>query len=253
MPRLEKLIAEVQPAVCQVVLKDSNGNDLGSGSGFLTDRGLVSAHHVLAAPSYYEARIQWADDDLVLERTEVKSRITHESPENSWDYVLIQLDKGTYPDSYVTLRNVPFPPRGRKVLWMGFPFGTSSLTASIGYVSAVHGGGVEMMRIDGSVNRGNSGGPVFDTRSGELLGLITRAETGYLKRQFDDLVGTLTENIRALQAQQGGGRIVIGGLDPVQALLASQSALLQVAQAIERSANVGIGFATSLKHLMEHL
>jgi hypothetical protein len=52
------------------------------------------------------------------------------------------------------------------------------------------------------VNSGNSGGPLIDLKTGKVAGIITRAETGLLREQFDRLLQALKDNQRILQRQQ---------------------------------------------------
>lgn len=231
----EELIGEVEPAVCRIVALDASANEIGWGSGFLTDHGLITAHHVLPTETYDTAKIEFGGGlNLVLARADVQSRTSHESLESAWDYRLISVEGLEIPSQHIHIVPSPLPPRGREVLYLGYPFGTTTLTASVGYVSAVETDSIDLIRIDGSVNRGNSGGPVIDLTSRSLIGVIIRAETGYLEQQFDQLHTALIANIKALESQQGGARIVIGGLDPVDAIRASQAALLQLAEAIRK-------------------
>lgn len=253
MSELEDLITEHEGSICRIVVVDQNGVEAGAGSGFVTDLGIVTAHHVLPQDSSISLRFEfYGHQPFTLDGSQTRQRVTHESPESGWDYALISRKDLPVPQEHIKLQPGALPPRGREVLYLGFPFGAKELTASVGYVSATNNGEPETIRIDGSVNKGNSGGPLLDVRTGALVGMIVRAETGYLKAQFDQLVAALQANIRLLQ-QPRGGSIIVGGIDPVDATLAGQTALLHLAQAIERSANVGIGYAFSLKHLTHRI
>lgn len=253
MSALEALISDHESSICRLVAVDSQGSEAGVGSGFATDVGILTAHHVIP-PAPLSLRFEFhSGDTFLLGANELRTRITHQSPESNWDYALISAHDLEVPAPVMTVTAWTLPVRGRNVVYLGYPFGTSSLTASVGYVSSTSEGPPRSIRIDGSVNRGNSGGPLIDAESGGLIGMIVRAETGYLKAQFDQLVAALQANLVALERPAGGGRIVVGGIDPVDAARASQVALLQLAQAIERSANVGIGYAFTLDHLAAHL
>jgi S1-C subfamily serine protease len=61
---------------------------------------------------------------------------------------------------------------------LGYPIRLNHLTLSRGVVSAKGRGLVKdfnfnIIQIDARVNEGNSGGPVFDAETGDLLGILT--------------------------------------------------------------------------------
>jgi len=116
-------------------------------------------------------------------------------------------------------------------------------------VSGVYKVGLaDVIQIDASVNPSNSGGPLFDTSSGEVVGIVTRKATG-LTHLFDELRTAIRGNITLYQNMHEF--MNIGGFSMKQALSSSQIAILQTLDQIERSANVGIGYAFSCKHLLE--
>jgi hypothetical protein len=99
-------------------------------------------------------------------------------------------------------------------------------------------------------NPSNSGGPVIDPESRELVGWVVRAHTG-LDTDFDDLIQQLSKNVE--QLANPGARMSIGGVDPVQGLRASMAAMVKVAMNMKRTANVGIAYATAAHHLSNAL
>ena len=107
-----------------------------------------------------------------------------------------------------------------------------------------------MIQIDGSVNGGNSGGPLLEMDGGTVIGIVTRAHVGFVAEQFDNLIGALRNNVDVLANQRAS--ISIGGVDPIQAVRGSQAAMVEIAATLRRSANVGIGFAFSSSHISEH-
>jgi S1-C subfamily serine protease len=116
-----------------------------------------------------------------------------------------------------------------------------------GLISSIYPSGpTQILQIDGSVNASNSGGPLIDAETGDVLGIVTRKATG-LSRMFQELLQSFENNIQVMQASQG--MVGLAGVDPIAALIASQRQLQHVAREIERSANVGIGYAFSAEHI----
>jgi S1-C subfamily serine protease len=104
-----------------------------------------------------------------------------------------------------------------------------------------------MIQIDGSVNAGNSGGPLLDATTGDVIGLVTRKATG-LTKAFDHLRTALIQNYRITTQARG---LEIMGIDPYEALGSGFASILHMMSEIERQANVGIGYAISSKHLRD--
>ena len=136
---------------------------------------------------------------------------------------------------------------------MGYPFQMANLTCHVGTVASLHRHGqVDVIQVDGSVDGGNSGGPLVELIQGGVVGIVTRAEVGFLADQFDQLIGALRRNIKLLQPYPRVGA-VIAGMDFREGLRASQAAMLQIATNLRRSANVGIGYAFCSNHIRDRL
>jgi S1-C subfamily serine protease len=131
---------------------------------------------------------------------------------------------------------------------LGFPLEHDNLTCHQGIISSFYRSGLdEVIQIDGSVNAGNSGGPLIDPETGVAFGIVTRKATG-LSQLFAHLRQSIEANIDV--AQRTGGGIAVGEIDFVQAIIASQNQMLLTLNEIERQANVGIGYAFSVEHIL---
>ena len=139
---------------------------------------------------------------------------------------------------------------GESAVFLGFPFGMTQLTSHVGFISSIHNrNSVKVIQIDGSVNGGNSGGPLLDIKTGKVAGIVTRSVTGLIEEQFRNLLYALQQNQKALEGAKSVMRI--GSIDPIQAIIASQAAMEQIAKDLHRSANVGIGYAYSAEYIRD--
>ena len=122
----------------------------------------------------------------------------------------------------------------------------------MGYVSSIHElDGVRVLQIDGSVNGGNSGGPLLNLKDGRVVGIITRSVQGYIAEQFDELILALGKNIEFLN---GIGEVMqVGSFRATEIAIASQIAMREIAKNLRRSANVGIGYAYAIDYLRERI
>jgi serine protease Do len=137
----------------------------GQGSGFFisADGYAVTNNHVVEKAETVEVK---ADDGKVY-----KAKVIGTDPRT--DLALIKVDGDSFP--YVKLAERT-PRIGDWVLAVGNPFGLSS-TVTAGIVSA-RGRDIgaspydDFIQIDAPVNKGNSGGPTFDTE-GNVIGVNT--------------------------------------------------------------------------------
>ena len=138
----------------------------GQGSGFFVsaDGYIVTNHHVVDNAITVQ---------IVTEKgSTLDAKVIGTDPKT--DLALIKVDGGTdFP--FVKLAGL-MPRVGEWVVAMGNPFGLDG-TVTAGIVSA-HGRDIgagpydDFLQIDAPVNRGNSGGPTFNTR-GEVVGVNT--------------------------------------------------------------------------------
>ncbi|MBA7519023.1 hypothetical protein ES705_11097 [subsurface metagenome] len=253
-----ELIEECRSGIAQISL-ESERERIGSGSAFLVGGGIVTNSHNLRLITFDTFVIRFENDRNNNSENEIRlssqnciDAIVAESPEDTKDFVYINLSEPEFNGRHIfELSDSSSLSVGEQVVFMGYPFGSPHLTAHIGYVSSLHqSNGVEIIQIDGSINSGNSGGPLIDLKTGKVAGIITRAETGLLREQFNRLLQALKDNQSILQRQQqSGARMSIGGIDPIRAIRASQVSMEQIVTQLRRSANVGIGFAFSAQYV----
>ena len=257
-----ELIEKCRSGIAQISLESERGR-IGSGSAFLVNGGIVTNSHNLRSIPFDTFVIRFENDknndsgdEIRLLSKNCMDSIVVESPEDEKDFVYISLSEPEFNGRHIfELSDSSSLSVGEQVVFMGYPFGSPHLTAHIGYVSSLHqSNGVKIIQIDGSVNSGNSGGPLIDLKTGKVAGIITRAETGLLREQFDRLLQALKDNQRILQRQQQSGvTMSIGGIDPIGAIRASQVSMEQIVTQLRRSANVGIGFAFSAQYVKDEV
>lgn len=235
-----------------------SGQRVGSGSGFLTRDKLVTNYHVFRAPADVDVRLGWQPSQDVSSRCEIElpynefeGWLISGSDESQYDFAI--LDAKGLPLKELSQFEVDLPKDnlvGREVVFLGFPLEHTNLVCHSGMISSIYeNAGVEIIQIDASVNQSNSGGPLIDLESEQVIGVITRKGTG-LSKLFNDLMKAFDNNIQLMSAGGGADVIMGGGISLHEALISSQSQMKQLAAEILRSANVGIGYAFSSAQLL---
>lgn len=232
------------------------GKRVGSGSGFMSRGFLITNYHVFLGPSNSTVVLAWQPDQDPSSRTEIKmgyakfeASLVSASDENDYDFAILNITELQQHD-YHEFDLIPPDGKhiGEQIVILGFPLEHRNLVCHLGTISSFyHSGSVHIIQLDASVNQSNSGGPLLDSETGQVIGIITRKGTG-LSRLFDELLAVFDQNVTALNAAKG--MMSMSGVDPIVAIIAGQLQMKQLANEIQRSANVGIGYAFSVEHIL---
>lgn len=256
----EELISRVRSGIVQFIF-ELDRERVGSGSGFLVEGGIVTNSHVIREGKYDVVSIRFSDKDpadatsyIRISTVNVDEMVLAESPKDERDYAFLAMNELEFENrhkfNFIGSSNLNV---GEKIVFLGFPFGMPQLTAHIGHISSIHTNDrdIDIIQIDGSVNGGNSGGPLLKIEDGLVAGIVTKAVTGLIEQQFNQLISALKQNQAALQNKSGG--VFMKGIDPINAIRASFAAMEQIAINLKRTANVGIGYAYSSNYVRDIL
>ena len=184
----------------------------------------------------------WACSNIPVSFGKIDKIFKNSNPLPIKNLKVIEFKIGDSSDVYI----------GQQVVFFGYPFGKRNLSMHTGIISSIYDkNGIKVFQIDGSVNNGNSGGPLIDIETGEIIGLISRKEDG-LNQLFDDLKKTIKLNVATLSQPYSQG-VRLNGIDTNRALNISFKNLDSLVNQIERSANVGIGYAFSMDKIKEDI
>lgn len=256
---MEELWKNKYKSVCKIThLK--NGEALGSGTGFLINGHLVTNNHVYFSQNTDQIKLTFVDEDsssITFEKTvnysDFKSKLKEGDLSTLWDFAILDLECeeiNNFPSlEFCEVNHII--PIGRKIALLGFPFNQDSLALHAGFISSKYNiNSIDYIQIDASVNKGNSGGPLIDVETGKVLGLVTRKGNG-LTDMFDRVRQGIIKSIQFVD-QIKGVTAHICGIDFIQATGVTQRQILTVFNEIDRSANVGIGYAFGLKEVRKY-
>jgi S1-C subfamily serine protease len=254
---ISDIVEEVKSGVVHIV-HTVNGQREGSGTGFMVDGYLVTNFHVIYPhpPNSIVVLRTWDSnpenllDGIIIISASFKSITETALEEDHGDYIVFNVPELREKKLYnFTLGNPKSKRIGDNILFLGYPFDHRNLVCHTGIISSFYKDkNVDVIQIDGSVNASNSGGPLIDPETSEVIGIITRKATG-LRQTFKELRSILEKEIKMLTQQSYRFSGVIAGVDFLQGMIANHHQILSLTHEIERSANVGIGYAFSIEPL----
>lgn len=168
----------------------------------------------------------------------VSARILERSPEE--DIALLKVDER--PVSHLRVGKYSLIEEGNDLIFIGFPFGFNRVVTHKGMVSykgeiditgTLGGKAIAAVQIDGIVNRGSSGSPLLSVSQGKVVGIV-KATHGS--------VGPYLQAINEGKIQTRG--IGLGQID-------FGVFTREVAAAIDRHIQMGIGYAISADYLAD--
>lgn len=252
----EKLLTGIIKICCS----DNSLDQRGCGTGFLAENFLITNHHIyspcVSANHVILTYINPETDDyeiLKLSRTEFTSLLISGSAENSYDFAILKLPdtllcKGLYnfeidADEKMQLCS--------PIVFPGFPFGSDRISIHQGHISDIFlSNSVKKIQIDGSINSGNSGGPLIDLKTRKVIGIITRSNKG-LEKDFSDLKILIKDSYQKIASCKQ--IINIDGICPYEELQKNLLVVEKITKNLERSASTGIGYGFSIKPIWEDI
>ena len=212
LPSIANLVDRVSPSVVNIVVTTENGETTseGQGSGFIINENLevVTNYHVIEGGTNID--IEFNDG-----RT-YPAEILGTDEETDLALLEIQTDEKIPHVNFHQPRNVRI---GDWVVAIGNPFGIGQST-SLGVISAIgrekvdSGSYVDYIQTDATINRGNSGGPLFNL-NGDVVGVNsaiyspTGASVGIAfvipHYTAERIVGQLRKNGRVRRGYLGAG------------------------------------------------
>ena len=156
-----------------IVAKDGIGlvpmTDLGSGVLISEDGDVVTAAHLVEVADFVQ--VEFADG------SNVTAKVVAAEP--AADLALLRLERVPEGFDPVSLGDSDTLGTGEQVFVIGAPYGLRH-TLTVGYVSARHAPATlsgslvlgEFIQTDAAINRGNSGGPMFNM-NGDVIGIVS--------------------------------------------------------------------------------
>lgn len=212
----------------------------GRGSGFrLLDPSVVvtNQHVVEAGPNQARARLE--------NGYEYPLTYLGGSPVGEHDFAVFH---GALPAAAPLEPASPGVTRGQAVAFAGFPHGIEDLLVQTATVAGPFED--KGFYIDGSINGGNSGGPIADVETGSVVGVITQRR--FMGGEPLDAMAAQAQGLaQHCQSLRGGGSVSIMGINFGEFADMLAQANLLIRDLLLANANAGLGMAFDIAHAAE--
>lgn len=232
---MKELIKKIKPAVVKIGLIKDGSTKIDLGSGFLVSKEghVLTCWHVIGDLPAVHILFDRGQGkyDYFLANCVCKDKTK--------DFAILKIDKKN--SDYLELGNFNDINEGDEILFAGFPLKILKTSFSRGMVSAkgqdILGNELNAYQIDGSINNGNSGGPLIN-RDGKVVGMITLKYS-----EFDSLLQSILNlgKMTGVSIGNANGRLDIG------------ETFHNILKLMKTHVNVGIGHAFSIEYAKEKL
>lgn len=249
------IVQEVKSGVVHIV-HIVEGKRVSSGTGFMVNGYLVTNFHVIySSPKNSNIILKILDSDsndlsnaIKLNREDLMQKTITASDEKNNDYIVLNIPELKNINLYnFGLSSHHHKRIGDQILFLGYHFDNFNLACHTGIISSIYKkNNIDIIQIDASVNNSNSGSPLIDPITSNVIGIITRKESA-LTPKFNQLRSLTRNTIERLY----NSKTYINAVEPIQEIRSNNQQILELYNQIERSANVGIGYAFSVEILQD--
>nr|WP_180205490.1 serine protease [Pseudomonas sp. SbOxS1]NYU05600.1 trypsin-like serine protease [Pseudomonas sp. SbOxS1] len=223
------------------------GNSSGSGFSYINDRLVITNHHVIEPHLQNGAPIYAITEDNVP----LPTQLIAYSDKTEYDFAILEL-KAPLPSGRNVLQPAasPVTSRGERIIFSGFPHAIPHLLVHEAVISSPYE--QHAFYIDGSINGGNSGGPIISAATGEVLGIVTqrRFMGGDSLQNLSPQLEQLTRHCAAVATR---GSVAINGINFGDFATMLAQGLGAISRVIEANANSGIGIGFHIRFVNAEL
>lgn len=219
-----------------------------TGFRFVADEIVVTNAHVL------EPTIRYGLSPTAVTATgrEIELELLDYSPgpeSGGHDYAILDATEPFPPECGVLQPSTDTPVRGDEVCFAGFPFEASDVLVHTALVSGPHQHG---FHLDGAINSGNSGGPIVDRRTGNVVGIATERKFTQ-SRQLAEISDDLYQVEKQPKEIESVRKTTISGIEVEDMAIDCIEMVQDAIEILNENANSGIGIGYDIEYVMEAL
>ncbi|MDX9769571.1 MAG: serine protease [Tenuifilaceae bacterium] len=240
-------------SVCQLNFLNERGVCIDSLTGFKVKNFLVTTQHAFCIEKAHKVQITFVEADANTVAASMKIPYAELIKEhrigvldNNGHYAIFNIDLPEFEKiPSLTLSEQRNYTIGSMVAALGFNFGYSNLAIKSGLISSVfaNADGNRFIQFDGQVSYGNSGSPLIDPSTMQVVGIVSRRNTpaSNAYHQLKDIIATNLGELKKVETI-----VRFGDIDPIQVLVANQNQLKLLANIIYKYSSTSVSQAVTL-------
>jgi hypothetical protein len=244
-------------SVCQLNFLNERGVTIDTLTGFKVKNFLVTSQHAFRIEKAHKVELTFVDLDANTVRSSMRIPYAEFTKElrigflnNCGHYAVLDIDLPEFKDiPSLTLSDRHNMVIGAPIAALTFSYGYSNLSLKTGVISSVYANseGTRFIQFDGQVCYGNSGSPLIDPYTMEVIGIVSRRCTPASKAhsQLMEIISTNLVELRKVESS-----IRFGDIDPIQVLIANQNQLKLLASMVYKYSSNSISQAVMLDDIL---
>lgn len=246
-----------QSSVCQLNFYSSSGIKLLSMTGFkVNDQYVITDDNILKIFKAVKVKIVFVNPDgytenksVEISMEELKRRIIKGIDKKKAVFAAINID-------FEEFKNIPSlklskdenSDIGHNIAVLGYQLDHDNLSIKTGIISStfVHEDGLKYLQVESNINQGNSGSPLINAETGEVIGIIGQ-NLASITQSHRRMKHIINNNLAILKKSQG--IFNIEEIDPIQVLIANQNQIKYITNEIYKNATLSIGYALNISYV----
>jgi V8-like Glu-specific endopeptidase len=248
-----------QKSVCQLTFYSASGIKLVSTTGFkANDEYIITDEYIYKIYKASEVQIRFVTEDGISElasvripMNELKQRMIKSLSKDKIPFAAIHID-------FDEFKNIPslkmnFSGKfdiGQPIALIGYQLEQENLAIKTGIITSAvfQDNGYKYLQVDSSVKQGNSGAPVINAETMEVIGIIGH-RLAAITQSHKRMKQIINKNLAILKKSQG--KFNVEEIDPIQVLIANQNQIKHIANEIYKTASMRVGYALDVKYVQE--
>jgi hypothetical protein len=247
-----------QGAVCAINFYSAKGIRFDSVTGFKYGRYLITDELVYKIEKATEVQFVFMQPDGVTVRESVKitekdfnNRMVKGIREGFPGFALIDIDFPQFDNiPSLKLSNSDTVQVATPIALIGNQIIHNNVAIKTGIVSSFcKQNGQKYIQFDAAVDRGNSGAPLINAETCEVIGIVGHRLANLID-SYKQMISVINNNLTVLKDAEG--KIQFNDIDPIQVLIANQNQIKRLAQEFFKTASIMYGFALDINQVAEY-
>lgn len=246
-----------QSSVCQINFYSTSGIKLLSMTGFKAN------NHFLITDDYFFKIYKASEVEIIffkldgytenaskrLLMSELKNRVIKGIDNETTSFAAINIDFEEFKNiPSLKLKTDKQVEIGLPIATLGFQLEKNNLCIKSGIISSSFETETGLMhfQVDSSIKQGNSGSPLINVETCEVIGIIGH-KLATITQSHKRMKQIINNNLAILKKSQG--KFNVEEIDPIQVLIANQNQIKHITNEIYKTATMSIGYALNISYV----